>query len=203
MKWALRLASGPSASSSCWTRRMARPKSRVAADFAGPGLGRHARIGERPAGREDAGPVAERLDAQAAVVGERGQAGKIGGGAGLQIGIVDEGGADLVRLGQVQLGGGDRLDAIGAEQVADLAHLAFIVAGDDQLAGTEAGALTGRSPCPAPAKISAQPIRARRSRRSSPSSSKHSPSAVIWVSISLPSSVRTKLPSQPAALSSA
>ena len=180
---------------------MARLKSRSPLDLAGARLGRDARIGERPARREDARPVAERLDAQAAVVGQRGQAGKVGGGARLQIGIVDEGGADLVGLGQVELGRRDRLDAIGAEQVGDLAHLARIVAGDDQPAGLELPHRPVALSCAA--KISAQPIRASRSSRSSPSSSKHSPSAVICASTSLPSSVSTKLPSQPAALSSA
>ena len=48
-----------------------------------------------------------------------------------------------------------------------------------------------------------QPIRASRSRRSSPSSSNTSPSALICASTNLPSPVSTKLPSEPAVLSSA
>ena len=116
----------------------------LAADLAGAGLGRTLRIGQRPARGEDARPVAERLDAEAAVVGERRQAAEIGGGARLQIGIVDEGGADLVGLGQIELGRRDRLDAVGAEQFADLAHLAFVVAGDDQPAGSELPHRPGR-----------------------------------------------------------
>src|SRR3954470_23565308 len=39
------------------------PEIAFAADLAWARLGRHARIGQRPARREDAGPVAERLDA--------------------------------------------------------------------------------------------------------------------------------------------
>ena len=56
----------------------------------------------------------------------------IGGGARLEFGIGGEGGAGLFRLGQTQLAGADRLDAVRAEQRLDLAHLAGIVAGDDQ-----------------------------------------------------------------------
>ena len=48
------------------------------------------------------------------VTGERGQAGEVGGGARLQVGIVDEGRADLVGLGKIELGGRDRIDAVGA-----------------------------------------------------------------------------------------
>ena len=65
---------------------------------------------------------------------------------------------------------GDRLDTIGAEKAADFADLAGIMAGDDQPAALQ-------SPRQRPvalscaAKISAQPIRARRSSRNSPSSS--------------------------------
>ena len=159
------------------------------------------RIDQRPARREDAGPVAERLDAQAAVVGERGEAGKIGGGARLEIGIVHEGDAGLLGLGQVELGGRDRLDPVGAEQVANLAHLAFIVTGDDQPAGRE---LAGHRPVArsCAAKISPQPMRARRSRRSSPSSSNTSPSALTCASTIWPRPVSTKLPSDPAEESS-
>ena len=133
----------------------------------------------RPARGKDAGLAAQRLDAQSAVVGERGQAGQIGGGARLQLGIGDEGGAGLLGLGQVELGGRDRFDAVGAEQIADLADLARIVAGDDQLAGGELAdrlrsgpsPLIVRRPSACAAKMSAQPMRARRSRRSSSSSS--------------------------------
>src|SRR5688500_16423605 len=173
----------------------------LAGDLAGIGFGRNPRVDEGPARREDAGSVAQGCDAEAAVVGERRQAGKVGGRARLQIRVVDEGGADLVRLRQFELRRRDRLDAIGTEQVDDLADLAFIVAGDDEPPRLE--------PSHRPVtlswavKISAQPIRASLSSRSNPSSSKHSPSAAICASTSLPSSVSTKLPSQPAALSSA
>ena len=160
------------------------------------------RILHRPAGGEDARPVAERLDAEAAVVGERGEAGEIRRRARLEVGIVDEGRADLVRLGQVQLGRGNRFDAIGAEQVANFANFAHIVTGDDQPPGLE---FAGHLPVALSwaAKISPQPIRASLSRRSSPSSSKTSPSALICASTNLPSPVSTKLPSEPAVLSSA
>ena len=50
-------------------------------DLSGPAFGRNPRIaGKRPAGREDPRTIAERLDAQAAIVGKRGKAGQVGGG---------------------------------------------------------------------------------------------------------------------------
>ena len=47
----------------------------------------------------------QRIDAQAAIVGKRGQAGKVRRLPRFQIGIVGEGDADLVRLGQPELVG--------------------------------------------------------------------------------------------------
>ena len=44
----------------------------------------------------------QRIDAQAAVVGERRQARKVGRRARLQVGVVGEGDADFLRLGQAQ-----------------------------------------------------------------------------------------------------
>src|SRR6185436_15431292 len=99
-----------------------------------------------------------------------------------------------------QLDRRDRLDPVRAEQRSDLAYLALIVTGDDEPACRQPPHRPVALSCAA--KISAQPIRARRSSRSSPSSSKHSPSAVICDSTSSPSPVSTKLPSQPALLSS-
>ena len=104
-KWALRCGVGSVASTSRRTFAIARIRSRALGILG-------------PARREDAGPVVERLDTEAAVVGERGQAGKVRRRARLEVGIVDEGGTDLVGLGQVQLGRARRLDAIGPEQLA-------------------------------------------------------------------------------------
>ena len=56
-----------------------------------------------PARREDAGPPVQRIDAQAAVVGERREAGQVRRLARLEVGIVGEGDADLVGLGKAEL----------------------------------------------------------------------------------------------------
>src|SRR5690606_1319593 len=100
----------------------------------------------------------------------RRQAGEVRRRPRLQVGIVDEGDAGLVRFRKIEFGGRDRLDPVRTEQFADFPYLAFIVAGDDQLAGQQ---LVGHRPVAlsCAAKMSAQPMRARRSRRSSPSSS--------------------------------
>ena len=77
-----------------------------------------------PARRINARPPMKRVDAQAAVVGQRGEPARSAACARLQLGIVDEGVAGLLGLGQVELGRADPLDAVGREQVADLADLA-------------------------------------------------------------------------------
>jgi hypothetical protein len=116
----------------------------------------------------DARPALERVDAQPAVVGQGGQAGEVRRLARLEVGIVGEGRADLLGLGQIELRRGQRLDAVRAEQLGDLAHLSLIVAGDDQLAGPQ---LPHRPVALSwAAKMSPQPIRARRSSRSRSSS---------------------------------
>src|SRR5206468_12279568 len=113
--------------------------------------------------------------------------------------IVGEGDADLVGLRKAKLLGADAGDAQRLDQRGDFAQLACIVRGDDEL-------LADRSHRPVAfswaAKISEQPMRARRSSRSSPSSSNVSPSAVNCASTIAPSAVSTKLPSLPAVESS-
>src|SRR6478735_16735 len=61
----------------------------------------------RPSRGEDSRPPGQRLDAEAAVVGERRQAAEIGSFARLEVGVVGEGHADLVRLRQSELLGAD------------------------------------------------------------------------------------------------
>src|SRR3954447_20310078 len=60
-----------------------------------------------PARGEDAGSALKRIDAEAAVVSEGREAAEVGGFAGLKVGIVGKGDADLVRLGQAELLGAD------------------------------------------------------------------------------------------------
>ena len=86
----------------------------------------------RPARRMDAWLAAKRLDLKPGIVGERRQARGSRRGVRLQSGILDEALAGLLRLRQPELARRHRLDAEWREQIGDLAHLAFIVAGDDE-----------------------------------------------------------------------
>jgi hypothetical protein len=58
---------------------------------------------------------------------------------GLEFGVGLEGRAGFFRLGQVEVAGGDHLEPVGRQQILDLAHLALIVAGDDQRPGSRGG----------------------------------------------------------------
>ena len=89
--------------------------------------------------------------------------------ARFQIGIVDERVADFLGLGEAELGGADAGDAERREQLLDFPQLAGIVGGDDQLVADRPHRPTAFN---CAAKISSQPMRARRSSRSRPSSSK-------------------------------
>ena len=71
-KWASWPASSPPASTSRQTRSIARPKSRLPILVLGPASG------------EDAGQPVQRIDGEAAVVGQRGKAGQVGRLARLQ-----------------------------------------------------------------------------------------------------------------------
>ena len=64
------------------------------------------------------------VDAKPAVVGERGEAGQVGGLARLQVRIVDESVADLLGLGEAELVGADAGDPSGSISARDLAQLA-------------------------------------------------------------------------------
>src|SRR6476661_4303150 len=141
-----------------------------------------------PAGREDARPTLERVDAKAAVVGERGKAAEVRRFTRLEVGVVGEAVADLFRIRKVELFGTDAADAKRLDQSGDLAQLAGIVGRDDQLVAERPHRPVAFSWA---WKISEQPMRARRRSRSRPSSSKVSPSAVSCASTIAPSAVRT------------
>src|SRR6185369_4046014 len=102
-------------------------------------------------------------------------------------------------FGEVEFGRTDAREAKRRDELGDLAQLARIVGRDDQFAPDRPHRPVAFSWA---AKISLQPMRASRSKRSSPSSSKVSPSAVNCASTIAPSAVSTKLPSLPAVESS-
>ena len=78
--------------------------------------------------------------------------------------------AGLGWLGQSERPGGYAIDPMRRQQRGDFLEFAGVVRGDDQLSGTEAaGHFRTASSCAANTR--SQPMRARRSRRSSPSSS--------------------------------
>src|SRR5687767_3559140 len=64
-----------------------------------------------PARRKNAGRAAKRVHGEAGIVGERRQAGRLGGGAGLQFGILFERRAGLLRLGQTERGRGSYFES--------------------------------------------------------------------------------------------
>ena len=121
-----------------------------------------------PARGENAGPAVQRVDAQPAVVGQRRQSAKVRRLARLQVRIVAEAVADLLGLGEAELLGAEAGEAERLDQRRDLAQFSRIVGRDDQV-------VADRPHRPAAfncaAKISEQPMRARRSSRSRPSSS--------------------------------
>ena len=87
----------------------------------------------RPARRENAGPAVECIDAQAAIVRERRQAGEVRRFARLQIGIVGEAVANLFRLRKPERFGADAFDAERLHERRHLALLAGVVGRNDQL----------------------------------------------------------------------
>ena len=75
-----------------------------------------------PARGMDAGRAAERIDRQPGIVGKRRQAGRACRRLCLDAGIVAKARAGFLRLAQAELAGGDRVDAVGREQLAHLAR---------------------------------------------------------------------------------
>ena len=74
----------------------------------------------------------QRIDADAAVVRQDGQAGRLHGGACLDAGIADEAVLGFGGFGQTHLGRADHLDAKGREHLPHLLELAGVVGGDQQ-----------------------------------------------------------------------
>ena len=155
----------------------------------------------RPVGGVDAGGAAERVDLDAEIVGEGGQAAGGRGGVRLDAGVADEGLLGLRRLGEAERGGRDDLDREGREQVGDLGELAAVVGGDHQPPAREPAGHATAARCSATS--SAVPFSARSMSVSSCARVKVAPSALPCTSIRPSSPVITKLASVPAALSSA
>ena len=86
----------------------------------------------RPVGRVDARRPAQRVDLDAAVVGQGRQAGALGGKQRLQLGVAFERRLGLRRLGEAKLAGRHRRQPIRLDQLVDLPHLARVVGGDDE-----------------------------------------------------------------------
>src|SRR6476619_1830586 len=128
-----------------------------------------------PACRKNPGTAVKGVDAEAAVIGEGGQAAEVSRFAGLEVGIVGKGVADLVWFGKIEFRGAETLDAERLHQRCDFAKLARVMGGNDELVAKRPHRPVA---CSWAAKMSPHPMRARRSRRSKPSSSKVSPSAV-------------------------
>ena len=146
-----------------------------------------------PIGGVDPRAPVERCDRQPAIVGQRRHARCFRRRARLDQRVFDESGSRFGRLGQAERSCGEAFDAVRFQQGADLAQFARIVRGDHQRAGAEP--LHARTASACAAKMRSHPIRARRSRRSRPSSSKGAPSAVACASAILPPSMRTKFAS--------
>ena len=90
-----------------------------------------------PARREDPRRSAQDVDAQARVVGDRGQARGTGQGSGLEQGVVSEGQAVLYRFGRLE--GGGRNNGAGiqsryerCQDLSQLVQLAGVVGGQDE-----------------------------------------------------------------------
>ena len=91
---------------------------------------RRARLG--PPRGEDPGPAMKRINAKAAVVGERGKSAEVRCLAGLQVGVVGKAVSDFLGLGKTKLLGADGADPKRFNQRCDLAQLARIVRCDDE-----------------------------------------------------------------------
>src|SRR5699024_4140299 len=107
----------------------------------------------------------------------------------------------LGRHRQAQIAGRDGLDTEGAQQHPDLAHLAGVVAGDDQPPAGKAPAHASALCCASTSSMA--PLRARRIMPRNSSSEKTEPPPAHRSSTRPPLPVITKFPSVPASLSSA
>jgi len=92
----------------------------------------------RPARRIDARCPVERIDHEPGIIRQCRHPGHLRCGFRLDAGIRREGRAGFLRLGEVQLAGRHRFDAVETEQLAHLGEFAGIVRGDNDAAGERA-----------------------------------------------------------------
>src|SRR5690606_36439713 len=148
--------------------------------------------------RVHARQAAESLDAQAGVVGQRGQAALARRVARLGERILDEGAVRLGRLGNAELGLAHEFHAQRREQRLQLGQLARVVGREDQLhAGSAAFSAAFCAVTSSPMLFSARPISTSISRRV-----KAAPSAVPCTSTKWPAPVMTTFMSVSQAASS-
>src|SRR5258706_7023466 len=149
--------------------------------------------GPAPAGGMDAGRAAQRRHLKSGIVGKCGVMCRLGGGARLQHGIAGEAVFGFFRFVQAKFIGADDMQAPGREQLANLAHLALIVARHHQrIAAAEFHAAMTPS---CSVTSSAMPLRASLSMWANCSSLNGAPSAGAFSSTRPPLPVSTKIAS--------
>ena len=123
---------------------------------------------------------------------------------GLDPGVLDEGRAGFIRLGQAEIAGRHQVEIERGEQVAKLGELALVVGGKHQpVAGMEPeGRHQGVSAFACSAVRSPMPRSAKPISWSSSARVKGACSAVPWISTKRPEPVMTKLASVSASESS-
>ena len=177
-----------------------------------PQVGRVVSVLAGPARREYAGHPVQRVDTQAGIVGDSGQAGEFRHGMGLQQRVLLERGpgfGHLGRAGELAETGQLHLDPAAGEDPGQLDELVRVTRGQDQPRPPgRAGAFPFRIIHGADSAwrcipvSSAQPATASPSSSSSSSRLNGSRSAVPWISTKLPSPVQTTFMSVSAATSS-
>src|SRR5205807_6367639 len=142
----------------------------------------------------------ERIDHQPGIIRESRQAGGKRCGLRLETRIRRERDAGFLRLGQLQLGRGNCLDAMAREQIAHLGELALVMRGDDEAAGNLPVHHITASFCRSTSLP--MPLRASASSADNCSSLNAIFSAVACTSTRLPAPVMTKFASVSASESS-
>src|SRR6516164_3820796 len=161
-------------------------------------------IGSGPARRMDARRAAERIDRKPGIVGEGGQAGRLGGRFGLDAGVVAKAQPRLVRFLQSQFPRRCGVDPVRRKQLAHFSELAGVVGRDHEAPGKAAMEKSAHITAIFCRSISfATPLRARASSAANCSSENGVFSAVACTSTMLPEPVSTKLASVSACESSA
>ena len=150
----------------------------------------------------DARRAVERIDHQAGIVGESGQAGRKRCGLGLDARIVAKAHAVLIRFRQIEFTRRYGVDAVRRKQLAHLGELAGIVGRDHEAAG-DAAMLAHITAIFCKSTSLAMPLRASASSAANSASENGVFSAVACISTILPEPVRTKLASVSACKSSA